>query len=503
MNQKLTAIGMGLLLGFSACTDDLPTEPPVFENPGSFSEIGEITLSGGEGAAEISTYDHKTKRLFIVNNAGTSRIDVVDLKKPSSPVFHKSIDISQYGGGVNSLAAKNGILAAAVEADNKQDNGKVVLFDLKSFGLIKEITVGTLPDMVTFSPDGAFILSANEGEPNNDYTVDPEGTVSIISVKDGYSVNTLNFSAFNNQVTALKEKGLRVFGPNATLAQDVEPEYITVSDDSKTAWVSLQENNAIAKIDLVSQTISEILPLGFKDYNMPGNEIDVSDKDNDIRLANWPVKGMYQPDALAAFSVGGVNYVISANEGDAREYDAFEEEARVKKLSLDPVIFPNAAALQKDEMLGRLKVTGTLGDKDGDGVYEELYSFGARSFSIWNGHTGEQVYDSGSELERELIKASLYPDDRSDDKGIEPEGVATGEISGRTIAFIGAERADAVLIYDVTRPKNPEFLQVLKTGDAPEGILFIPAKESPNKNSLLVVSSEADGVVKIYQTGTF
>lgn len=503
MNKKLLALTLGVAISMSACHDDDDVIVPFpTEDPASFSEIGEIMLTGGAGAAEISAYDSDTKRLFVVNNAGNSRVDVINLENPSSPVYIQSIDITSFGGGVNSVAVKNGVLAAAVEANVKQDNGQVVLFNTNTLDLIKQVQVGALPDMVTFSPDGAFILSANEGEPNSDYTVDPNGSVSVISVADNYNVMTLDFTPFNNSQAELEAKGFRVFGPNATLAMDAEPEYITVSDDSKTAWVSLQENNAIAKVDLVSKSITDISPLGFKDHTKSGNELDASDEDNAVLFATWPVKGIYLPDALASFSVNGTNYIISANEGDAREYDAFEEEERVKNLTLDATAFPNAADLQKDENLGRLKITTTMGDTDGDGDFDELYSFGGRSFSIWNGNTGAQVYDSGSELEKQLTTASLYPDDRSDDKGVEPEGVTVGKVNNKTIAFVGSERADAVLLFDVTNPSQPQFLQVLKTGDAPEGIIFISADNSPTKKSLLIVSSEDDGVVKVFEAGT-
>jgi len=503
MNKKLLIAGVGLVFSMSACHDDDDiTKPFPIEDPADFSEVGEIALSGGAGAAEISAYDPATKNLFVVNNAGNSRVDVISLQDPASPQFTQSIDITPYGGGVNSVAVKNGVLAAAVEADVKQNDGKIVLFDTETYALLRQVPVGALPDMVTFSPDGAYILSANEGEPNSDYTVDPLGSVSVISLASNYSVATLDFTSFNSSQAELEAKGFRVFGPNATLAMDAEPEYVAVSDDSKTAWVSLQENNGMAKIDIVSKTVVEIIPLGFKDHAASGNELDPSDEDNTVAFSNWPVKGIYMPDALAAFSANGTDYVISANEGDAREYDAFAEEERVKDLTLDGSAFPNPLELQQDNKLGRLKVTAMMGDTDNDGDYDMLYSFGARSFSIWHGATGTQVYDSGSEIGERLAAASLYPDDRSDDKGAEPEGVAVGKVNGSTIAFVGSERADAVLVFDVSNPSNPEFLQVLQTGDAPEGIIFIPADESPLGKSLLVVSSEDDGVVKVFEAGT-
>lgn len=143
-------------------------------------------------------------------------------------------------------------------------------------------------------------------------------------------------------------------------------------------------------------------------------------------------------------------------------------------------------------------MTSTLGDEGKDNDFESLYSFGARSFSIWNGNTGTLVYDSKNELEQKAKESLLYDDGRSDDKGVEPEGLTLGEVGKKRLVFIGLERADAVVIYDVTTPGSPAFLQILKTGDAPEGVLFIPAKDSPNKQSLLVVSSENDGIIKLY-----
>jgi hypothetical protein len=150
-------------------------------------------------------------------------------------------------------------------------------------------------------------------------------------------------------------------------------------------------------------------------------------------------------------------------------------------------------------VLGRLNVTTTLGDTDKDGDYDELYSFGARSFSVWNGNSGELVFDSKNELEKKASAATWYDDNRSDDKGVEAEGIALGEVGKKKLAFIGLERADAVAIYDVTTPTAPVFLQILKTGDAPEGVLFISAKDSPIQQSLLVISSEDDGVIKVYK----
>ncbi len=472
----------------------------VNEDASAFSEIGMIDV-GDVGAAEITAYDPITKRLFVVNNGTVNKIDIVDFSNPSAMKVIGSISMAPYGGAVNSLSTFNGHLAAAIESVNKQESGKVVVFNTTTYAEIKVVEVGALPDMVTYSKDGNFILTANEGEPNDAYSVDPVGSVSIISVKDNYTVVNLDFSPFASQQAALMAKGLRIFGPNASFAQDIEPEYITVSEDSKTAWVTLQENNAIAKIDLVSKTITGIFPLGFKNYNTSPTGIDPSDRDNTISLNAWPVYGIYQPDAIATYTHNGVPYLFTANEGDVREYTGFAENRRIgaNTVALDPTIFPSASTLKQEARLGRLNITTTLGDTDGDKDYDALYSFGARSFSVWNGNTGALVFDSQNDLEVRNIAAGLYDDGRSDDKGVEPEGIAIGQVGAKKVIFVGLERSDAVAIYDVSNPQVPVFLQLLKSGDAPEGVLFISATYSPTKQSLIVVSSENDGVIKVFQ----
>jgi len=229
--------------------------------------------------------------------------------------------------------------------------------------------------MLTFTPDGRFLLVANEGEPSDDYLVDPEGSVSIVDLGAGLpgTVRAAGFSAFAG---TLLSPAARVFGPRASFAQDLEPEYITVSDDGRRAWVTLQDNNAIAEIDVERGATVAIRGLGFKDHLLVGNGLDASDRDGpSTNSLTWPVHGLYQPDGIASYRVGGQSYPITANEGDARDYDGFSEEARVGALRLDPGAFPNAAALQSSAQLGRLTVTTANGDPDRDGDFDELYSF--------------------------------------------------------------------------------------------------------------------------------
>jgi hypothetical protein len=488
-----------------------------------------------EGAAEIATFAPGVNRLY-VTNADANTIDILTLSAEGALSLYSTIDIgaiaAEFGldlGGINSVAynhREGGYIAAAVAANTQQDPGSVVFFDLD--GMYRTaVTVGALPDMVTFTPDGSKLLVANEGEPNDAYTVDPEGSVSIIDLSPGLAglsnshVTVANFNAFDAQKSELIAAGVRIFGPGASVSQDLEPEYIAVSGDGKTAFVSLQENNAFGILDLETGTFTDVVPLGYKDHSLAGNGLDASNRDGLINIQTHPVLGMYQPDAIATYEVNGQTYIVSANEGDARDYDGFSEENRVKDLTLDPTAFPDRETLQGDANLGRLNLTNTLGDTDGDGDYDQLFSYGARSFSIWDAE-GNLVWDSGDQFEQRL--AELLPEDfnanndengsfdsRSDDKGPEPEGVTVGRVGDRIYAFIGLERVGGIMMYDITDPTQPQFVNYVNnrnfSGDAeagtagdlgPEGLLFIPRLQSPTGKDLLVVTNEVSGTTTVY-----
>lgn len=544
----LTLAIAGSFVAMTGCKEGAPTQIEL-------SVLG--TYASGifdESAAEIVAHDPANQRLFVIN-ANSSSVDVLDINDPATPTLLSTIDATAEGATANSVAVFGDLLAVAIEATVKQDNGKVVFYNTTDLNKIGEVTVGALPDMVVFTRDGKSLLVANEGEPNGDYSNDPEGSVSIIDLSNGVAsatVTTAGFTAFEADRAILEAAGLRVFGPGATLAQDMEPEYIAVSIDNKKAWVALQENNAVAELDIAAGEITAILPLGFKDYNRKGNELDASNRDDGINIRNWPVKGMYQPDSIASYGFNGQTYYLTANEGDARDYDNWTEEFRVKDLKLTGAL-ANIAGLQDDANLGRLRVTSTLGvsnscdpsqspadlgDLNGDTLvdiddvefnitqnceYDTLYSYGARSFSIWS-EEGKRVFDSGSDFER--ITASLIPegfnasnddnesDERSDDKGPEPEAITVGEINGQTYAFIGLERVGGIMVYDVTIPRKPRFVQYinnrdfsasqaeLETGGAgdlgPEGFAFIPAGQSPNSKPMLAVGNEVSGTTTLY-----
>ncbi|BAZ10203.1 alkaline phosphatase [Calothrix sp. NIES-4071] len=502
------------------------------------------------GGAEISDFDPKSKRLFVTGEPGGKPVlQVVDVSDPTKPTKTNDIDLSTLGGGVQSVAIRKGtgtansVVAMAVSGTPATSPGKIVFYDASTLVKLSEVTVGALPDMITFTPDGTKLLVANEGEPNEEYNIDPEGSVSIIDVSfdiaalNNTKVTTVAFTAFNAQAANLRTQGVRLFGKladgtNSTVAQDVEPEYIAVSADGKTAFVTLQENNAVAVLDIATSTITKIVPLGYKDHSLPGNGFDASDRDvngtaaggGKINIQNWPVFGMYQPDGISSFQVAGKTYYITANEGDSRvrptsatavpnraEGSIFNEEARVANLTLDPTAFPNGDTLKRPENLGRLVVTNTLGDTDGDGDFDQLYAYGARSFSIWDDQ-GKLVFDSGDQIEKFLATAtpSLFNadsgnptlfDTRSDNKGAEPEAATVGVINGKPYGFIGLERAGGgVMVYDLSNPTAPTFVQYIRTdGDiSPEGLKFIPATDSPNGKPMLAVANELSNTATLY-----
>jgi len=440
-------------------------------------------------AAEIVDFDPATGRAFVVN-AQAGGVDVYSLAAPASPIFVEELDVAADVaaaidgiaaadlGAVNSVAIRSAsnTMAVAIAAEPETNNGYVAFYQASDGTFLAAVEVGALPDSLAISPDGNTVVVANEGQPSGDYTIDPEGSISVIDISGGAStVAAANVTAVTfDGLVAADIPGVRISGPGGDIAAALEPEYVTISDDSATAYVSLQENNAIAEVDLATGTLTDIWALGFKDHRNPGNELDVSNRDDVINIRNWPVYGVYMPDSIATYTVNGVPYVVTANEGDSRDYAAHVDELRIKdiggtnSLSLplaDVLTFGadynqdgvvDASDFLENEALGRLKIITDLGvtgaNCDATGTepqsctYEALYAFGARSFSIFNAESQSLVFDSGNDFER--ITAERNPagfnasndsnagDDRSDDKGPEPEGVELAVIDGRTYAFI-------------------------------------------------------------------
>ena len=546
----------------------------------------------GKSAAEIVQFHKASNSAFAINGAA-NQIEVISLiglsaMQVSDPIADESLSSHAFTfpltvtvtssaglekeialGAVNSIAIKNDLLAIAVEGSVKQDNGAILFYRLNEMGegtYIKSVEAGALPDMVTFTPDGNKVLVANEGEPNADYSNDPEGSLSIISLVDNIpedvaaminmstniifsddNINSEDFDTDEKRLNLLAKAGVKFAGPAGnTVAKDLEPEYITTSSDSKMAYVSLQENNAIGIVNLEDLTI-EIKALGYKDWGK--YQLDFTNKDEvPLFKSVKGLYGMYQPDTIASYSWNGATFIVSANEGDARDYDGFSEEVRVKDIiDTDELNQTLSTQLQSqyDESggknyLGRLKVTTALGDDDKDGEFDKLFAYGARSFSIWDKNVN-LVFDSGDDFGK--ISSAILGnnfnaahtenkgDNRSDDKGGEPEAIDVGEVDGRMYAFIAQERAGDLFIYDITNPFNTTFVthynnrdftvdyeidgdlvdpcsseegmdctNINRAGDlGPESIKFVAATDSPTSHPLLIIGNEVSGTVTVYQ----
>jgi len=520
-------------------------------------------LTGDPRAAEINAFDSVGKRIFVVNPLA-SGLDVIDASNPAAPRIDTTvpfIDVvavceAALGAGCpvkpgaepNSVAIHGNRMAVALGNAVKTDHGHAVFFELYETAaprFLAVVEVGALPDMVTFTADGKYALTANEGEPNQDYSIDPVGSVSIIEMSrlgTARAVRHAGFERFDNpgQRAKLEREGVRIFGPGASVAQDLEPEYIATVGNK--AYVTLQENNALAIINIAGATVEKIVGLGLKDHSIEGNALEASDQNPNgpINIRNWPVHGMYQPDAIHAVTLQGRTYVITANEGDARDYPGFSEELRLGNAAyaLDPVAFPNAAELKAPTALGRLTVSTATGDLDGDGDFDRIDVFGARSVSILD-QQGRMVWDSGEMFERLAEQLDIVRDpangktlfnttstansrkNRSDDKGVEPESVTVGEVDGRTYAFVGLERDGGIVVLDVSEPTAPGYVAYANNrkfprnaaggflncasagvdcGDlGPEGLTFVPAAQSPTSKALLIVSNEVSSTTTIWE----
>ena len=507
----------------------------------------------GEGVSEIVAMHADSHSAFITVDTATtpSAFQRISLRNRSSTALANPTTASNLesgattsvaahvndsgftAGGVQTLAISGNLLAIAVKATPKTANGVVAFYRLDAQGnatYLKKVEVGSLPDGMAFSPDGSKLVVANEGEIDGDEDFvlagdksnDPLGTISIITIASGTpadTAQTLDFTAFDDGGARASERPaeVRIGIAGNDFSRDAEPEYISISEDGSKAYVTLQENNAVAVVDLSSSRIERIVAMGFKDHGLAANALAPSDRVN--ATAPFALKsysnlyGIYMPDAIASFSIGGTPYFITANEGDDRDdFLATGETGRVSSLNLDPTAFPNAAALQANTELGRLTVIRTMG-LNGNNQYDKLYTLGGRSFSIYNASTGQQVYDSGSDLEQRAyatLPSSLLSNaqvlGRLDNKGPEPESVVVGQIGTKTYAFVALERTSAILMYDVSNPAAPVFMQwmqntsTLADGDvSPEGLSFVSAAQSPTGKPLLLAGYEVSGTMAVWE----
>lgn len=458
----------------------------------------------GSGGAEIPALNRAGTRAY-VSNVASSTLDVYDLSQLASPRLVRQIPT---GGGPNSVAVSEqlGRIAVAVEATPSTSPGEVVLFDLEGSEQ-RRITVDALPDSLTFTPDGRTLLVANEGEPADG--VDPEGSVSVIDFTAGADAPVVVTRAGFAGVPL--SGPVRVFTLGATVAQDLEPEFISVAPAGDVAYVSIQEANAIGILDLATRSFRVVRSMGFKDHGRSGNGLDASDRDGAINIRTYPnVFGVPQPDAIGAYRIGARTFLATANEGDSRGF----EETRVGStgagsVPLDPTRFP--AAVRASTALGRLTITNeNRGDLDGDGDRDQIFAFGARSMSILDADARLRS-DTGDGLEQ--LTAARQPlafnsqgtaatfDTRSDNKGPEPEGLVIGSAFGRTYSFLGTERIGAIAAYDLSsfagRARLAGYAPSTAADVAPEGLAFSPARPG-RSNPILVVANEESGTLSVF-----
>ena len=511
------------------------------------TEISAISLDG-EGSGEIATFHPGSKRIFATNGIKNS-IDIFDISNVAAPKKVGSLSLSPYGNDVTSVAAGRDVVVAAVLVTEtfsatgapSTPNGKLVVFDTNGKVLSSPDILGVLPDSVTFAPNGTTALVAIEGQPvcakddpattakeDTDYlkASDPEGGVSIVDLTNPAApvVKFAGFKQFN--VAQMKAKGIAVSSVVNNVAKDFEPEFITAVDN-KYAYVTIQEANAIGKLDIEAASFESVTRAFESKLSVTAR--DTSDRDSGAGPRNYAnVVGASQPDAIASFKVGSGHYFVTANEGDAREYTCLNDDQRASSLKVDSRRFPNWSTLSASAALGRAKVNPTIGDRDGDGDIDTIHLRGSNSMTMYR--NGIALWDSGELLDQIQIKAfgvaningshSLSSDkstmnyvgqDRSDDKGSEPEGVAVGMVGNTRVAILGLERMTALAVFDITQPRSPvfqEWLQMLPAKAtpakdvkhwSPEGIVFVSADKSPSGKALIITSYELSGSISIHQ----
>lgn len=480
-------------------------------NSGAMNEDGgslEIVQYNPVNGYAYAVSGVKGKLIAVDLNSKLDGNTVVDLLGTEYDV--KSLVDGFAYGDMTSVAVSpdGGKLAVAIQAEGYADNGVVALFACSNDGslaLLSTVTVGVQPDMVTFADDST-ILSADEGEPRDGANAaDPKGSVSIVTIgeNNALTANTVTFDSFDDQRETLTAAGVLV-QKDTNPSTDFEPEYIAVSGN--TAYVSLQEANAIAVLDIAAGKFTGVYPLGFQDYGK--TKVDL-EKNDTIELKNYQnVYGIRMPDGISVTTIGGKTYLLTANEGDSRaDWTGMDNEYGKKTSPTSNVTLGSKVVWFNATMWDGLDT-----DKD--------YVFGGRSFSIYEvGNNGlTLVYDSGSDFEK--IAAEKLPDyfncsnneismdNRSGKKGPEPETVITGTVDGRTYAFVALERIGGVMVYDITDPADAEFVNYINSrefdaaiqGDvSPEGLCFISAANNKTGKALLLAACEVSGTLAAYE----
>ncbi|MDY4970863.1 MAG: choice-of-anchor I family protein [Lachnospiraceae bacterium] len=426
-----------------------------------------------------------------------------------------------YGDMTSVAVSPNGkLLAAAIQAEGYADNGRAAIFNCNDDGsltFIKAVETGVQPDMITFTPNGNSILTANEGEPREGYgdnATDPAGTVTIIDAKK-YKAVTVDFTDFDSEEARAQLVDRQIVLKKDTAPSvDLEPEYIAC--DNKTAYVTLQEANAIAVLDLASKRFTDIFSVGFEDYSKTAVDIDKKDEAYNPQTYD-SLRGIRMPDGIALVNIHGTDYLLTANEGDSREWGDYlnEDERNFGKNKTSPT-----GKITSENSGIKGKVVFFDAD-DYDGLDEECdYLFGGRSFTMFKVSKNglKECFDSADDFEAKTAaylpdyfncsNDDLTIDDRSGKKGPEAETVTTGKINGKTYAFITLERIGGVMVYDITTPSNVTYVNYINSrdfsadvaaDDSPEGLKFVSAGKSPTGKALLMAACETGGTVAVYE----
>lgn len=519
--MKKTKILTGLLT-LSMISSTAMTALNAQDNRSSFNntmhEIANYNTNAGAdgdgGVAEIVKYNKYNQTMYLVSGK-TQSVHIVNLNNVNSnsnttleatkTVTLESIGINDAGDITSVDVSPDGKeIAIAIQHKDYDKNGYIARFDANG-QLINIHEAGIQPDMITYSPDGSLILTANEGEPRQGYeagTVDPKGSITALDTNTNQSYD-IDFTAFDSAESraALVADNV-IIKKDTAPSVDFEPEYITISNDSLTAYVTLQEANSIATIDLTTKQVTRVDSLGFKDYSSGDNKVDLYKKDDAINITNTDeFLGIYMPDGISSYEVDSKTYLLTANEGDSREWGDYINEVEEKYGESESKI-----------------VTLNTDDYDGFDDLSKKYLFGGRSFSIIDASTMTMVSDSNGEFEE--ITAKLLPEyfncsnddisfeDRSGKKGPEPEDIKTMIIDGKVMAFIGLERIGGVMMYDVSDPTNPAYVDYLNLRDfsddisgsvSPEGLCTVSAKDSPTNKPMLIIANEVSGDVNVVE----
>jgi DNA-binding beta-propeller fold protein YncE len=424
--------------------------------PATTAEFVEIASLDVDGNAEILAVS-ADGRLLVHTNAKRRTVDVVDLSNPEQPATLSRVSLP--GEPTSVGLSEDGLWALATVHVKRAKKGKkppdlrlpgvLAVIDLRdptAAQVASIIGIDNHPDSIAVTSNGDDLVAviAIENEPvwvKDDVVVDEDDSADAtdISYPGVIQIVTLNPAAPRNWGITTLELSAKLLNNALLLASDdPQPEFVALSPGRHMAAVSLQENNGIVLVDLSTPEISSVFNLG----SVVNRLADLTNNKKISMTENYPgdakdhaLAGVRTPDAIA-FTPDG-QYLLSADEGEA-------------------------------------------------------VMTGGRGFSIWS-LTGEFVWDDGGEIERRAVEMSMYPDDRSGKKGVEIEGITAARFGSRDFAFAVSETGSFMVVYDISNPYEPRFVQMLPTGSGPESVATVPAL------NLIIVAAEESGTLTVFR----